>query len=219
MAELKKLLDPGSTVREGELGWSPKSKRGFSAQSLRAGQKKLLDPGSTVREGELKLDPVSVVRETEKKLTELKKRLSVEPGFREGEPGHLGRPELGALGEKIVGYLPNGRPIISNPDGSLSTERTTTVQLPNGKWINIPTMFDGKEVSVNQAFDIMEQNEFTDPETGAKAKEFKSMREAEKSAALGSKGKDQLLEKAIEQYSIERRLFPTMFDESGKRIK
>ena len=160
-----------------------------------------------------------MVRETEKKLTELKKRLSVEPGFREGEPGHLGRPELGALGEKIVGYLPNGRPIISNPDGSLSTERTTTVQLPNGKWINIPTMFDGKEVSVNQAFDIMEQNEFTDPETGAKAKEFKSMREAEKSAALGSKGKDQLLEKAIEQYSIERRLFPTMFDESGKRIK
>ena len=155
-----------------------------------------LDPGSTVREGEyrtiLDLDPKSVVRE--------------------GEFG------LGKLGTEIVGYMPAGRPIISNPDGSYSTERTTTIKLSNGKWIHIPTIFDGKEVSVDQAFDIMRQYGFKDPETGKKAKEFKSEPEASKAAASGSKAKDKVLMEAIKRHKAERRDFPSMFDESGRRI-
>ena len=131
---------------------------------------------------------------------------------REGEFG------LGKLGTEIVGYMPAGRPIISNPDGSYSTERTTTIKLSNGKWINIPTIFDGKEVSVDQAFDIMRQYGFKDPETGKKAKEFKSEPEASKAAASGSKAKDKVLMEAIKRHKAERRDFPSMFDESGRRI-
>ena len=125
-------------------------------------------------------------------------------------------PELGELGTEIVGYLPSGRPIIANPDGSHSTERTTTIEV-DGKWVNIPTMFDGKEVDPDEAFRIMSENGFRDPETGKRPKLFSTMGEAEKSAALGSKAKDSILSKAIEQHAKERRDFPTNFDERGGR--
>ena len=128
-------------------------------------------------------------------------------------------PKLGPLGTEIVGYLPSGRPIISNPDGSYSTERLKTIQLKNGKWVNIPTIFDGKEVSVDQAFNIMNQYGFKDPETGTQAKEFNSEPEASKAAASGSKAKDKVLMEAIKNYKSNRRDFPSMFDESGRRIK
>jgi hypothetical protein len=36
-----------------------------------------------------------------------------------------------------------GRPVMPNPDGSVSTERTMTEQGPNGNWFNIPTMMNG----------------------------------------------------------------------------
>ena len=225
-------LDPGSTVREDELLIAQAEIARYPDPYLWHGFGHL-DPGSTVREGEyrtiLDLDPKSVVREgefqtaleTDKKPTKREgefgpKSISkLDPGsvVREGEFG------LGKLGTEIVGYMPSGRPIISNPDGSYSTERTATVELPNGRWVNIPTIFDGKEVSVDQAFNIMSQYGFKDPETGKKAKEFKSESEASKAATSGSKAKDKVLMEAIKRYKSERRNFPSMFDKSGRRIK
>jgi hypothetical protein len=125
-------------------------------------------------------------------------------------------PELGPLGTEIVGYLPSGRPIIKNDDNTFSTERLTTIEV-DGKWINIPTMFKGREVSVDEAFNIMNENDFRDPETGKRSKKFSTMEKAIKSAESESKGKDSFLMKAIEQHRIERRDFPTNFDERGGR--
>jgi hypothetical protein len=75
------------------------------------------------------------------------------------------RKELGALGTKRVGKTSEGRPILANPDGSFSTERTTTI-LDAGQWYNIPTIFNGKAVSERQAVDIMRKNKYVDPDTG-----------------------------------------------------
>ena len=127
-------------------------------------------------------------------------------------------PELGPLGTEIVGYLPSGRPIIKNDDGSFSTERTRTIEV-DGKWVNIPTMFDGREVSEDEAFEIMRENGFRDPETGKRPKKFSTKEKAIKAAESGSKAKDNLLMKAIEQHKKERRDFPTNFDDRGGRIK
>ena len=125
-------------------------------------------------------------------------------------------PELSPLGTEIVGYLPSGRPIIKNDDGTFSTERLSTIEV-DGKFINIPTMFDGREVSLDEAFEIMKENDFRDPETGKRSKKFSTMEKAIKSAESESKGKDSVLNKAIEQHQIERRDFPTNFDERGGR--
>ena len=42
-----------------------------------------------------------------------------------------------------------GRPIINNPDGSYSTERSITIPDPRnpGKWINIPSIWGGMQLS------------------------------------------------------------------------
>ena len=125
-------------------------------------------------------------------------------------------PELSPLGTEIVGYLPSGRPIIKNDDGTFSTERLSTIEV-DGKFVNIPTMFDGREVSLDEAFEIMKENDFRDPETGKRSKKFSTMEKAIKSAESESKGKDSVLNKAIEQHQIERRDFPTNFDERGGR--
>ena len=125
-------------------------------------------------------------------------------------------PELSPLCTEIVGYLPSGRPIIKNDDGTFSTERLSTIEV-DGKFVNIPTMFDGREVSLDEAFEIMKENDFRDPETGKRSKKFSTMEKAIKSAESESKGKDSVLNKAIEQHQIERRDFPTNFDERGGR--
>ena len=95
-------------------------------------------------------------------------------------------PELPALGSKIVGYTKEGRPIIKNPDGSVSTERTVTFEV-GGQWINVPTMFGGKEVDPEQALEIVRKAGFLDPDTKKPIPAFKSAKEAEKAAIKRSK--------------------------------
>jgi hypothetical protein len=36
-----------------------------------------------------------------------------------------------------------GRPLVKNPDGSVSSEVTMTTQHPQGHWANVPTMMNG----------------------------------------------------------------------------
>lgn len=97
-----------------------------------------------------------------------------------------GGNKLGALGNTIIGTTDEGRPIVKNPDGSVSTERTTTVEI-DGKWVNIPTMFGGKQVSDEEAVDIMTRNGMVDPETGRTMPTFDSREEAETAAKARSK--------------------------------
>lgn len=39
-----------------------------------------------------------------------------------------------------------GRPLMPNPDGSVSSEYTMTTQGPNGNWYNVPTMMNGAKM-------------------------------------------------------------------------
>jgi hypothetical protein len=104
---------------------------------------------------------------------------------------------LGELGTEIIGKTDEGRPIVKNPDGSVSTERTTTLQI-DGKWTNIPTMYGGKEVSDEEAVAIIKKNGMVDPETGRKMPTFDSMQEAEAAARKRS-------EEDLGKYSIPQR--------------
>ena len=89
---------------------------------------------------------------------------------------------LPPLGTESVGQTAEGRPIISNPDGSFSTERSITVQTEDGRWVNIPSMFGGKQVSDDKALEIMRQNDFVDPETGRRSDFFSTVEDAEAAA-------------------------------------
>ena len=94
--------------------------------------------------------------------------------------------KLGKLGTKIIGKLRNGRPVILNPDGSVSTERTETIEVDGG-FMNIPTMFGGKAVDVMEAIKIMRENGFIDPETKEKAAVFNNVNDAVNAARKRSK--------------------------------
>lgn len=109
----------------------------------------------------------------------------------------LEKKGLGELGTEIIGKTDEGRPIVKNPDGSVSTERTTTLQI-DGKWTNIPTMYGGKEVSDEEAVAIIKKNGMVDPETGRKMPTFDSMQEAEAAARKRS-------EEDLGKYSIPQR--------------
>lgn len=61
---------------------------------------------------------------------------------------------LPPLGTTIIGYTYEGRPIVLNPDGSVSTERGITVTDPRlnaGAPTNIPSMWGGKELDGNSS--------------------------------------------------------------------
>lgn len=78
---------------------------------------------------------------------------------------------------------------IDNPDGSYSTERTETFQLPDGGWVNLPTLWMAKEGAVDLAGNeedvIAAAHEF-EAASGKRFKRFKTVEEAEASARARS---------------------------------
>lgn len=74
-----------------------------------------------------------------------------------------------------------GRPVVKNPDGSWSHERSMTIEA-GGNHMNIPTMFGGKEVRPADAIEIMRKNNWVDPDNGQKVQTFKTQAEAVKAA-------------------------------------
>ena len=95
--------------------------------------------------------------------------------------------KLPKLGTKVIGKMKNGRPVILNPDGSVSTERTETVRVQGG-FMNIPTIFNGKAVEPLEALRIIRENGFVDPETNEKLEMFTDPEKAVQAAARRSKG-------------------------------
>lgn len=98
-----------------------------------------------------------------------------------GDPPPLGTARIGMTGE--------GRPMIQNPDGSVSTERTITVTHPRingGKPTNIPSMFGGKEVSEEEAARRIIRADGKDPETGRLLLGFDTIEDAVNAARARS---------------------------------
>lgn len=114
----------------------------------------------------------------------------VQPGYTEEEL-ELIRKQIQADGIDLAKLAPKAleRQVVQNPDGSISTERTVTIQDPRihkGLWVNIPTMFGGKEVSQERAIDIIAKNKGVDPETGEEVPFFTTLDEAISSAKARS---------------------------------
>jgi hypothetical protein len=92
---------------------------------------------------------------------------------------------LPPLGTQQSGTTGEGRPIISNADGSVSTERSITVtdpRLNGGRPTNIPSMYGGKEVSEDEAVRRIVAAGGKDPETGQPVQSFNSIPEAVEAA-------------------------------------
>lgn len=71
-----------------------------------------------------------------------------------------------------------------NPDGSISTELSITVPDPRhqGFFMNIPSMYGGKEVSEEEALRNIINSGYKDPETGRSINSFFSLEEAVEAA-------------------------------------
>jgi len=80
---------------------------------------------------------------------------------------------------------PSGRRLVDNPDGTVSSERTVTVtsdEINRGRPTNIPTMFGGVELGVEDAIRRIIAAGGRDPETGRQLEAFNSIEEAVKAA-------------------------------------
>lgn len=76
----------------------------------------------------------------------------------------------------------------TNPDGSISTELSITIPDPRvpGGWMNVPSMFEGKEMSEGEALRRIQNAGYKDPETGRPIGTFGSIEEATKEAKARS---------------------------------
>ncbi len=86
---------------------------------------------------------------------------------------------LPPLGTKVIGTTDEGRPVIQNPDGSVSSHRNVIMSDDKNNFYLIPTMYGGKEVSSDVAWSLALKNKFVDPDTGRKFPIFHSLQEAE----------------------------------------
>jgi hypothetical protein len=77
----------------------------------------------------------------------------------------------------ILGRLKSGRPIVLNPDGSVSTHRNIVVNL-DGRSYLLPTLYGGRQVSEQQAVALLRQSQGIDPDTGQPFPQFDTDEEA-----------------------------------------
>lgn len=78
---------------------------------------------------------------------------------------------------------------VDNPDGSYSTERTATYQLPDGKWVNLPTLWMGPNGPVdlaNSEEDVVATAQAFEKSSGQRFKRFSDVQSAETSAKARS---------------------------------
>lgn len=79
---------------------------------------------------------------------------------------------------QMIGKLPDGRPIVRNADGSISTHRNMIVNFDKDFYV-MPTMYGGKQYNEDAAVDLIKRNNFVDPDTGKELKAYPSLEEAE----------------------------------------
>ena len=117
-------------------------------------------------------------------------------------PREPAQPSGGLLaGPQSVGRLPDGRVIVKNEPGSergpgYSTRYQITEQTPWG-WMNIPTMFGGRQVDPEQAKQLVIENGGIDPDTGHALPRFEGLEQAVAAARRESSNTDFYLDQAL----------------------
>lgn len=102
-----------------------------------------------------------------------------------------------------VGRLPTGRPLIMNPDGSMSNEFSSTQAHPdlnNNQPTNFPTMFGGRRLHPVQALRMIIESGGIDPETGQAVESFPTFARAGQEAGARSRKFDAPSGRVLEQY-------------------
>ena len=75
-----------------------------------------------------------------------------------------------------------GRKVYKDQYGQMHSETSITVQDSRGRWMNIPSIFNGRYVDSDIASKIIENNNYRDPETNKQIKVFETLKMAEKEA-------------------------------------
>jgi hypothetical protein len=101
------------------------------------------------------------------------------------EKGGAQKSAFAPLTDEIVGRTPEGRIIYRNEDGSVSSERSVGIEM-DGVFYNVPTIFGGQEVSVDEAVRMVRDAGMKDPETGLELKKYKTQKSADKAAIAKS---------------------------------
>ncbi|MUO84772.1 phage tail tip lysozyme [Agrobacterium vitis] len=99
-------------------------------------------------------------------------------------PADGGQPAaVGSQAPTLRPFQPGEK--VDNPDGSYSTERTATFQLPDGKWVNLPTLWMGKDGPVDLATSeegVIAAGQEFEKSSGKQFKRFSSVADAEAAA-------------------------------------
>ncbi len=82
------------------------------------------------------------------------------------------------IGMKVVGFRHDGRPIVKNMDGTVTSGGTIPFLRDDGRWVNVPLMFQGKTVTPDEAVEFVKRRAWVDPDTGEKLTEFRSKAKA-----------------------------------------
>jgi len=81
-----------------------------------------------------------------------------------------------------------GRRLYETPNGELVSERSITMKNSDGMWMNAPSVYDGYELGEAEVMDILQKNNFVDPETGSPVETFRTLDEALDAARRRSEG-------------------------------
>ncbi|MCF1478137.1 hypothetical protein FS782_13760 [Agrobacterium vitis] len=99
-------------------------------------------------------------------------------------PADGGQPSaVGSQAPTLRPFQPGEK--VDNPDGSYSTERTATFQLPDGKWVNLPTLWMGKDGPVDLATSeegVIAAGQEFEKSSGKQFKRYSSVADAEAAA-------------------------------------
>ena len=78
-----------------------------------------------------------------------------------------------------VGFTQNRRPIIKNVDGGFTVEEMATVRV-GAEWMNVYLMYGARTVTPEEAIEILQARNWSDPDTGRAIERFHSWGEAQK---------------------------------------
>lgn len=154
-------------------------------------------PRETTARGEARMGTIPPILERQQALTAQpgtqpgETALSAEPGTAETQARSAAAPlrpvDLSDTRPRTL----EGRVILQETTGDFVTEQTITINDPrinNGRWTNIPTIFDGQKVSDATAADRIVAAGGSDPDTGRSLPGFDSRTLAEEAAQRRSEG-------------------------------
>lgn len=87
--------------------------------------------------------------------------------------------------DEMVGVSSGGRTVYRH-NGENMSEKSTTEQMPDGRWANFPTIHGGVKYEPDDARKIMSRYGMVDPETGRPANKFGTAADAVNAAIARS---------------------------------